>query len=98
MRLASPQGPRGAMSPMMKSSLTVLRGAITACILASCGASPRDAATPPPAVSPAQAAAPVAALVSWNDGAARNAIIDFVGRTTKVGGADFVKPAERIAV
>jgi phosphoserine phosphatase len=37
-------------------------------------------------------------LPSWNDGAAKKAIIDFVARVTNQGGADFVPPAERIAV
>ena len=36
-------------------------------------------------------------LPSWNEGAAKAAIVEFVGRVTKEGGADFVKPAERIA-
>jgi phosphoserine phosphatase len=36
-------------------------------------------------------------LSSWNDGAARSAILDLVARVTKQGGADFVPPAERIA-
>jgi phosphoserine phosphatase len=36
-------------------------------------------------------------LPSWNDTAARRAIVDFVGRVTKAGGPDFVAPAERIA-
>lgn len=47
------------------------------------------------------AAAPATAqddpLPSWNDGAAKTAIIDFVTRTTTEGGADYVPPAERIA-
>ena len=34
---------------------------------------------------------------SWNDGAAKSAILDFVTRVTKQGGADFVLPTERIA-
>ncbi len=37
-------------------------------------------------------------LPSWNDGASKNAIIDFVTRVTKDGSPDFVKPADRIAV
>ena len=37
-------------------------------------------------------------LSSWNDGAAKSAILDFVARATKQGGADFAPPAERIAV
>ena len=36
-------------------------------------------------------------LRSWNDGAAKSAILDFVASVTKKGGADFVPPAERIA-
>jgi phosphoserine phosphatase len=36
-------------------------------------------------------------LASWNDGVAKSAILDFVARVTKEGGADFVPPAERIA-
>ena len=35
---------------------------------------------------------------SWNDGAAKRAIVDFVARVTTQGGSDFVPPAERIAV
>jgi hypothetical protein len=37
-------------------------------------------------------------LPSWNDGAAKSAILDFVARVTKEGGAEFTPPAERIAV
>ena len=44
---------------------------------------------------PALAADP---LPSWNDGAAKRAITDFVIRVTTKGGSDFVPPAERIAV
>lgn len=36
-------------------------------------------------------------LPSWNDGAPKRAITDFVARVTKQGGPDFVPPAERIA-
>ncbi len=36
-------------------------------------------------------------LPSWNDGATKQAIVDFVGRVTKDGSSDFVPPAERIA-
>jgi hypothetical protein len=47
------------------------------------------------ATSAAWAADP---LPSWNDGAAKQAILRFVERTTAVGSPDFVPPAERIAV
>jgi len=36
-------------------------------------------------------------LPSWNDGAAKQAIVDFVKATTETGGANFVPPEERIA-
>jgi phosphoglycolate phosphatase-like HAD superfamily hydrolase len=39
-----------------------------------------------------------AELPSWNDGPARQAIVDFVARVTDESGADYVRPAERIAV
>jgi phosphoglycolate phosphatase-like HAD superfamily hydrolase len=37
-------------------------------------------------------------LASWNDGAAKRSIIQFVTKVTTSGSADFVPPAERIAV
>ena len=37
------------------------------------------------------------ALPSWNDGAVKKSITDFVARVTTPGTADFVPPAERIA-
>lgn len=37
------------------------------------------------------------ALPSWNEGAAKSAILDFVARVTKEGGTDYVRPEERIA-
>ncbi len=37
-------------------------------------------------------------LPAWNDGVAKQAIIDFVKRVTTDGSPDFVPPAERIAV
>lgn len=40
---------------------------------------------------------PADPLPSWNNGAAKKSIIDFVTRVTAQGGTDFVPPAERIA-
>jgi haloacid dehalogenase-like hydrolase len=37
------------------------------------------------------------ALPSWNDGAPKAAILDFVTRVTREGGREFVPPGERIA-
>ncbi|MDG1279284.1 MAG: HAD family hydrolase [Algoriphagus sp.] len=36
-------------------------------------------------------------LPSWNEGAAKSSILDFVAATTTVGSPDFVAPADRIA-
>ena len=36
-------------------------------------------------------------LPSWNDGASRNAIIDFVTAVTTEGGPDYVAPDDRVA-
>jgi phosphoglycolate phosphatase-like HAD superfamily hydrolase len=44
-----------------------------------------------------QASAADDPLPSWNDGAAKQAILDFVEATTTEGGADYVAPADRIA-
>jgi haloacid dehalogenase-like hydrolase len=44
-----------------------------------------------------QAQAQTDPLPSWNDGASKKAIVDFVARVTQKGGADFVPPAERVA-
>ena len=45
----------------------------------------------------AQAPAKPEPLPSWNDGPAKQAIIQFVAKVTKKGGPDYVAPAERIA-
>lgn len=37
-------------------------------------------------------------LASWKDGPAKKAIVDFVEKVTTKGGADYVEPADRIAV
>ena len=37
-------------------------------------------------------------LPSWNDGPAKKAIVEFVGKVTRSGSPDFVPPAERLAV
>jgi hypothetical protein len=37
-------------------------------------------------------------LDSWNDGAAKSAVVDFVGRVTEPGGQAFVPEEARVAV
>jgi hypothetical protein len=44
-----------------------------------------------------QASAQTDPLPSWNEGAAKKAIVDFVQATTTQGSPQFVPPAERIA-
>jgi hypothetical protein len=52
-----------------------------------------------PAVGPAARATPDGdPLPSWNDGASRQAVVQFVTDVTTAGGPSFVPPAERIAV
>jgi phosphoserine phosphatase len=52
-----------------------------------------------PSSSPDRESAPrVTPLASWNDRAARQALVAFVARVTAEGTPDFVPPAERIAV
>jgi phosphoglycolate phosphatase-like HAD superfamily hydrolase len=53
-------------------------------------------------IAVAMALAPAAAraqdpLPSWNDGASKKAIVEFVGKVTRAGGPDFVPPAQRVA-
>jgi phosphoserine phosphatase len=45
----------------------------------------------------AQTATSTSPLPSWNDGAAKQSILDFVAAVTREGSPDFVTPAERIA-
>ncbi|WP_235844689.1 HAD family hydrolase [Cupriavidus agavae] len=57
-----------------------------------------DAQAPGVAAGANQPAQASAALPSWRDGKARQAIVSFVERVSKPGSPDFVPPAERIAV
>jgi hypothetical protein len=56
------------------------------------------AGAPTFAADPAPTSMAAPGLHSWNEGPARKAITDFVGRVTKQGSKDFVPAAERIAV
>ncbi len=61
---------------------------LTILLVSACG-EPTAPTHPDKAVRP---------LPSWNEGPARNAIVDFVDRVTDPGGPDFVPAPERIAV
>ncbi len=60
---------------------------VTVAVLSACQRAPE--VVHEPAVDP---------LPSWNEGAAKASIVDFVVRVTQVGSADFVPVEERIAV
>jgi len=49
-------------------------------------------------IAPIHARADRDPLASWNDGNAKQAIVDFVAAVTDKGGSDYVPPAKRIAV
>jgi phosphoglycolate phosphatase-like HAD superfamily hydrolase len=51
-----------------------------------------------PVAAPAQSAAPGDLLPSWNDGAAKQAIFDFVGATIDRSSPSYVVPEDRVAV
>jgi phosphoglycolate phosphatase-like HAD superfamily hydrolase len=59
---------------------------------------PTPAPAPAPALVPASTPAAADPLPSWNDGATKQAILNFVTRVTKQGGSEFVAVPERIAV
>jgi len=63
---------------------------VAVALLAACARS--VCAQSPPAGSEADP------LPAWRDGAAKQAILRFVEKTTQAGSPDFVAPAERIAV
>jgi phosphoserine phosphatase len=72
----------------MKNTLLLLAGlAIAAC-------SPADSGAPP---TSSDASFDTNPLPSWNAGPSRDAIVDFVERTTTTGSPDFVPVPERIA-
>jgi phosphoglycolate phosphatase-like HAD superfamily hydrolase len=53
---------------------------------------------PPLLTTAVQAQAPAGQLASWNDGPAKQAILDFVRATTDRASSNFVPPEDRIAV
>ena len=71
---------------------------MAAVVTTTCNQSTPRASAPVAEAPVSQPATSVDPLPSWNESAARKAIIDFVERTTKQCAPDFVPPAERIAV
>jgi phosphoserine phosphatase len=73
---------------------------VIAMLAAACSPPAPGPPAPAPAAGRPGPPAPGAtdALKSWNDGAAKRAIVDFVARVTTEGGPEFVAAPERIAV
>ena len=80
----------------MKIRLALLSSLLTILILSGCTNTPTP--TAPTATQPAATtAAVVDPLPSWNDGPAKQTILDFVKTTTDKGSPKFVAPEDRIA-
>jgi phosphoglycolate phosphatase-like HAD superfamily hydrolase len=73
----------------------VLLSAI-ALLTVACGG-PSSPAPPATAMTPSSSTSSADVLQSWNEGEAKRAIVNFVGRVTREGGPDFVPVPERIA-
>ena len=69
-----------------RAPLTVVIG-LLCLVLAGCGES-RIVVVEQPSADP---------LPSWNEGATKQAVVDFVEAVTKESGPDYVAPSERIA-
>jgi hypothetical protein len=80
----------------LRTRIFVLAALLLVGLTSSCSSNPpQPAASPVPStVTPAAEANP---LPSWNDGPARQAIIDFVKTTTDKSNPKFVAPEDRIA-
>lgn len=79
----------------MKSRIAILSAFFLALILAGCTNNPTP--TAPAAGQPAATTATADPLPSWNDGPAKQAILDFVKTTTDKTSPKFVAPEDRIA-
>ncbi len=86
---------------MFKQSGRILSGfhaAAVAITLVAVGALPTSAAQPKgPQEAHATGGSAGQNLPSWNEGASKQAIMEFVGKVTRQGGLDYVPPAERVA-
>src|SRR6478752_7473450 len=77
--------------------LTISSGIDSRTLLSTLAVLPALSGLPLIASAQAQTAASGSALPSWNDGPAKQAIVDFVRVTTEQGSPHFVAPEERIA-
>jgi len=79
---------QGSRSPVLIATLIVAAGLMSG--VATMGCAPKTA-------NQRAAQTPADPLPSWNEGATKQAIVDFVTRVTDGNSADFVPEAERIA-
>jgi haloacid dehalogenase-like hydrolase len=79
----------------MKTRLALLSSLFVVLVFAGCSNNPTPAA--PAAGQPAATTAAADPLPSWNDGPAKQAILDFVKTTTDKTSPKFVAPEDRIA-
>jgi len=77
--------------------LTISSGIDSRTLLSTLAVLPALSGLPLIASAQAQTAASGNALPSWNDGPAKQAIVDFVRVTTEQGSPNFVAPEERVA-
>jgi phosphoglycolate phosphatase-like HAD superfamily hydrolase len=78
----------------MKIRLALLSLLFLAIITAACSTNPAPST---PSASPAASGAAADPLASWNDGPAKQAIVDFAKTTTDKSNPKFVAPEDRIA-
>jgi phosphoserine phosphatase/lysophospholipase L1-like esterase len=92
--------PAGAAKEVARSGSAVLpaAGANTGSAAGSVAGSAFGSAASQPASAPAAKAVTIDQLPSWNDGATKQAILDFVDAVTRPGGPTFVPVPERVAV
>jgi phosphoglycolate phosphatase-like HAD superfamily hydrolase len=88
---------REAALPSSSRRTSALPAVATFALLAALSCTSRTTTTTTTPTDSTATAAAADPLPSWNDGAAKQAIIAFVNKVTTEGGADFVAPAERIA-
>src|SRR5262245_11181405 len=85
-----------SLSELLEVAVRRILLAAIASVAVACGG---PSSPPPPvtAIAPSSPTSTADVLRSWNEGGAKGAIVDFVGRVTREGGPDFVPVPERIA-
>src|SRR5262245_21843089 len=101
MTIRGPAGTRDSSSKLMPPVARLLLLALFVFGICGCGTDSGTyiaASETPSAPAPPSSQSAGDPLPSWNTGASKTAIVDFVTRVSLAGGPDFVPAAERIAV